>query len=104
MTIRYTPEAIRDLAGIRDYIRHTLKNPQAAAWIARGILGACGQLKQCPRMGPALEPRLCQPTHRRYLIWETIIVFYRIGDNTVSVARIPDGREDYLRILFSDEE
>lgn len=104
MTVRYTPEAIRDLAEIRDYIRHTLKNPQAAARITRGILGACGQLKQYPRMGPALEPRLSQPTELRYLIWETHIVFYRIGDNTVSVARILDGRQDYLRILFSDEE
>ena len=35
MNIRYTPEALRDLLEMKEYIRVTLQNPKAAARITK---------------------------------------------------------------------
>ena len=104
MTIRYTPVAIRDLQELRQYISKVLNNPKAAARIAKGILDSCAKLKQHPQFGMSLEAKIGQTTDLRYLICEKHIAFYRIDGNVISVARIIDGRQDYLRILFSNEE
>ena len=101
MTIRYTPEAIRDLQELRRYISQVLGNPQAAARISRGILDACAQLKDHPHLGPSLEAKLGQSTDLRYLICGKRIAIYRIDADVISVARILDCRLDYLQILFA---
>ena len=100
MTLLYTPEAIRDLQELRRYISQVLGNPQAAASISRGILDACAQLKDHPHLGPSLEARLGQPTELRYLICGKRIAIYRLDGDYISIARILDCRQDYLRILF----
>ena len=104
MTIRYTPGAIRNLQELRQDISKVLNNPKAAARIAKGILDSCAKLKQHPQLGMSLEAKIGQTTDLRYLICEKHIAFYRIDGNVISVARIIDGRQDYLRILFSNEE
>lgn len=104
MTIRYTPEAIRDLQQMRQYISKTLSNPRAAARISKMILDTCSKLKQHPKLGMSLEARTGQSTELRYLICEKYIAFYRIDGDVISVARILDGRQDYLRILFRNED
>lgn len=104
MTIRYTPEAIRDLQELRRYISKTLSNPKAAARISKGILDSCAKLKQQPQLGMSLEAKIGTSTDLRYLIYEKHIAFYRIDGDVISVARIIDGRQDYLRILFSNED
>ncbi|MBQ7858137.1 MAG: type II toxin-antitoxin system RelE/ParE family toxin [Oscillospiraceae bacterium] len=104
MTIRYTPEAVRDLQELRRYISKTLSNPKAAVRITQGILDSCARLKQHPQLGMSLEAKIGTSTDLRYLICEKHIAFYRIDSDTISVARIIDGRQDYLRILFSNED
>ena len=103
MTIRYTPEAIRDLQELRRYISKTLSNPKAAARISKGILDSCARLKQHPQLGMSLEAKIGISTDLRYLICEKHIAFYRIDGDVISVARIIYGRQDYLRILFGNE-
>ena len=103
MTVRYTPEAIRDLQELRQYISKTLGNPKAAARIVKTILDACSRLKQHPQMGASLESKIGKPTDLRYLICEKRIAFYRVDGETISVARIIDGRQDYLHILFQED-
>ncbi len=103
MTIRYTPEAMNDLRKTKDYIRKVLKNPKAAARISRAILDSCARLKEHPELGMSLEARTGIASDLRYLICEKHIALYRIDGNVVSVARILDGRQDYLRILFPDD-
>ncbi len=103
MTIRYTQEAMNDLRETKIYIRKVLKNPKAAARISRAILDDCAQLKEHPELGMSLEARTGTPSDLRYLICEKYIALYRIDGNVISVARILDGRQDYLRILFPDE-
>lgn len=103
MTIRYTPEAMNDLRETKAYIRKVLKNPKAAARIAKAILDACSRLKEHPELGMSLEARTGHNSDLRYLICEKYIALYRIDGNIISVARILDGRQDYLRILFQDD-
>ncbi len=104
MNIRYTPEALRDLLEMKEYIAGTLQNPKAAARITKEILDSCGQLKRFPEMGMSLDARTGTQTGLRCLRCGKRIAFYRIDGETVSVARILDGRQDYLRILFGDGE
>ncbi len=103
MTIRYTPEAINDLRETKRYIRNVLKNPKAAARISKAVLDACSQLKNYPELGMSLEERTGKSSDLRYLICEKYIALYRIDGNVISVARILDGRQDYLHILFHND-
>ena len=104
MILRYAPEAIQDLQETKRYIRKVLGNPKAAARIARNIMDTCSHLKQHPQLGASIQAKTGQPSDIRYLICENHIAFYRIDENIISIARILDGRQDYLRILFDDEE
>ena len=104
MTLRYTPEAIRDLQETKRYISKVLRNPKAAARITRNIMDTCAHLKQHPQLGASIQVKTGQSSDIRYLICENHIAFYRIDDNIISIARVLDGRQDYLRILFEGEE
>lgn len=104
MILRYTPEAIRDLQETKRYISKNLKNPKAAARITKSILDSCSHLKQHPKLSAALAGKIGRASDLRYLICENHIVFYQIDDDRISVARILDGRQDYLRILFEPVE
>lgn len=104
MTIRYTPETIRALQELRHYISQTLCNPKAATRISKGILDSCSKLKQHPQLGMPLEAKISTPTDLRYLTCEKHIAFYRIDGDVISIARIIDGKQDYLRILFGNED
>lgn len=104
MRLNYTPEAISDIQNIRHYIKHTLRNPTAAARISKAILDACSSLKTFPKMGVSIEGRTGFETDLRMLPCENWIAVYRVepDSDVVSVARIIDGRQDYMRILFGD--
>ena len=104
MRLNYTPEAISDIQEIRRYIGHTLRNPTAAARISKAILDACSSLKAFPKMGVSIEGRIGFKTDLRMLACENWIAVYRIepDSDVVSIARIIDGRQDYMRILFGD--
>lgn len=104
MTVRYTPEAIRDLQEMRRYISKTLGNPKAVERLSRMILDTCSKLKQHPQMGASLESKIGKPTDLRYLICEKRIAFCRVDGEAISVARIIDGRQDYLHILFREDD
>lgn len=104
MRLRYTPEARTDLAEIRSYIREVLKNPIAANRIAAGILESCSRLKEQPQMGAALSEKTGRETELRYLICGKHLAFYRIEEDTISVIRILDGRTQYMRVLFQQED
>lgn len=104
MKLRYTPEAISDLQAIRRYIKNTLHNPTAALRISKAILAACSSLKSFPKMGMSIESKTGFETDLRMLICESWVAVYRIEDESgmISVARIMDARQDYMRILFGE--
>lgn len=104
MRLVYTPEAISDIQEIKRYIGHTLRNPTAAARISKAILDACSSLKDFPKMGVSIESGTGFETDLCMLSCENWIAIYRIelDSDVVSVARIIDGRQDYMRILFGN--
>lgn len=104
MKLRYTPEAISDLQEIKRYIKNTLHNPTAALRISKAILAACSSLKSFPKMGMSIESKTGFETYLRMLTCENWVAVYRIEDESgmISVARIMDARQDYMRILFGE--
>ena len=104
MKLRYTPEAISDLQEIKRYIKNNLHNPTAALRISKAILAACSSLKSFPKMGMSIKSKAGFETDLRMLICESWVAVYRIEDESgmISVARIMDARQDYMRILFGE--
>lgn len=104
MKLKYSPMAISDLQEIRDYIKTTLHNPTAANRISKRILDCCSSLKRFPEMGVSVKAKTGFETDLRMLVCENQIVIYRVDTDTdtVSIARIINGRQDYIRILFGD--
>ena len=104
MRLNYTPEAISDLQNIKRYIQHTLRNPSAAARISKAILDTCSSLKTFPKLGVSVEGKTGFETDLRMLPCENWIAVCRIepDSDVVSIARVIDGRQDYMRILFGD--
>lgn len=100
MILRFTPEAIQDLQELKNYIGQTLHNAKAAARITKSILGSCAVLKSFPQSGTMLEVLTSQPSDVRYIVAENHLIFYRVEDGYVMIARILDGRTDYLKILL----
>ena len=104
MKLEYTPEAIKDLLECKDYIGKNLHNPKAAARIIKRILDTCALLKQFPEMGVSVEAKTGFETSLRMLNCENQIAVYCVDtdNDTVSIARIINGRQDYMRLLFGE--
>ena len=100
--VRLTPEAAADLIGIKTYISATLGNPIAAAGTVRRIIKSLRNLESHPEAGPSLEAKTGFKTDLRFLVCGSYIALYRVEGGDVSVARILNGRQDYMRVLFKD--
>ena len=102
MKLRYTPESLCDLQEIKRYIRSELHNPTAANRITKAILNGYAQLKQFPKMGVSIGAKTDYETDLRMLVVESYIALYRIETENVSVGRIINARQDYIRILLGE--
>ena len=102
--LRITPAAASDLAEIKAYISLELHNPQAAQRIVRSITHDLRHLQQSPHLGFAVSAKIGMETDLRALLSGNYFLFYRVENETVQVARILDGRQDYLRVLFGAAE
>ena len=101
MRIKYTPAAIADLQELKDYISKTLHNPKAAQRITKSIMDHCSQLKMHPQLGMSLAAKTGVETDLRYLVCEQYLTIYRVEDDLIMVARVLDGRTDYIKVLFN---
>ena len=100
--LKISPEAARDLAETRRYIAEDLKNRSAADRVARSILKSLRILTEYAEIGMSLEAKTGYPSDLRMLSCEKHIVFYRVEGGTVYVARILNGRQDYMHVLFGE--
>ncbi len=98
--LQITPEAKRDLQAIDFYISKKLKNPIAAKGVIRRITKNLRVLMQFENAGPSLQEKTGYPTALRFLVCGDYIAFYKVDGNVVSIARILNGRQDYLHILL----
>ena len=90
-TLRWAPDAVRDLARLRDFLGP--KNAAAAARAAERILQAAGTLRETPELGHAVEDEywreLLVPAGRI-----AYVLRYRIDEDAVVIARVWHSRED----------
>ena len=103
MKIKYTPAAIADLQELQNYIAKTLHNPKAAKRISKHIMDHCSLLKSHPYLGMSLSAKTGEECDLRYLVCEKHLAIYRVEGDLILIARILDGRTDYMRVLFSED-
>ena len=102
--LKITPAAASDLAEINAYISTQLHNPQAAQRIVKSITHDLRHLQQNPHLGFSVSAKTGRETDLRALLSGNYFLFYRVEIEAVQVARILDGRQDYLRVLFGAAE
>ena len=90
-TLRWAPDAVRDLARLRDFLGP--KNAAAAARAAERILQAVATLREQPELGHVVEDEdwreLLVPAGRI-----AYVLRYRIDEDAVVIARVWHSRED----------
>lgn len=100
VSLRYTPQAIEDMAEIKQYISEELENPSAAESTVSMIFKQIDNLRGFPDIGPFLKDRIGMITEYRFLIYGSYLVFYIHEKDIVSVYRVLYKKMDYLSILF----
>ena len=93
MKITYTPEAIKDLIRLREFIED--KNPQAAQRIAKELIKGIQQLKSFPLMGIEVE-EAPDPEMIRDLFAGRYIARYLVHSDEVHILRIWHHKEQRL--------
>lgn len=91
MKISYTPEAIADLARLREFIE--IKNPVAAQRIASELLIGIDKLKIFPKMGIQVL-RAPQPELIRDLFVGNYTIRYLIKGDEIIILRLWHGKEN----------
>ncbi len=98
----YSPDSLEDLENIRSYISDVLCNPTASLDITGKILHGIDSLSDSPELGPRISARFGILTDYRYLVIGRYLVVYRYTRKDVRIVRVFNGRQDYLKILFSE--
>lgn len=91
MRVRWSEEAIRDLARLRTFLRK--QNPGAATRAGEKIRAAAQGLESLPALGRANE----EDDLRRLVVpfgASAYVIRYRVQDDEAVVARVWHGRED----------
>ena len=100
--ILYSPEALDDLTGIKEYIRDKLLNPDAAIRVITKITKTIRKLEKTPQVGAPLTAVIGIDTDYRFVTSGNYLVFYRYCDKKCYIDRVLYKRRDYLSILFGD--
>lgn len=99
-TIVFSPEAVTDLTGIKNYIAEVLQNPGSSIKTVSHIVERIEQLSVFPESGPSLSNLFGFETPYRFLNCDAYLVFYRNDGDTVRIVRVLGSSQDYLEILF----
>ena len=102
--IRFSPDALEDLKGIKAYIAQELMNEQAASDTVSAIMKRVRQLSEFPKSGMQLSSVIGLGVSWRFIVCGSYTAFYRFENGEVYVSRVLYGRRDYMRILFDDGE
>lgn len=100
VSVKFSPEALKDLDGIYDYIANVLKSPDAADNTINKIPDKTDLLSDNPEIGTQLFFENDLFSGYRYMVSDNYLAFYRITNESVFVDRVIYGKRDYLKILF----
>ena len=99
--IRYSPQAAADIDSIWDIIYSVSENYEIADNYINGIISAIEEKDEFPKSGSPLIYRGLF-TGFYSVLYKKYLVFYRIRDEQIEVARVLFAASDYLKILFGD--
>ena len=101
MKIIYKHQAVIDIQQMQEYIANVLKNKTAARNFSKRILKDISILKTNPCIGVSVQEKFLITASLRMLVVDKQLVFYEVTDEeTVTIIRVLDGRQDYLAILL----
>lgn len=99
MKVVLSAEALSDLEQIGDYIAQD--NPARARGFVAELIGKARGLADMPNAFPVV-PRYAHLGLRRR-VHGNYLIFYRVGDERVTVIHILHGARDYEALLFPDD-
>lgn len=102
--LKYSPEALKDLDDIWEYIHSELSNPEAADHTVNAILDRAETLREFPCSGAPLGAISRIHSDYRFVTAGNYLAFYRIREETVYIDRVLYARRDCLRILLDRKE
>ena len=97
--IEYSKEAKEDLIGIKQYIKYNLQEPETANKLISKIRKSIKTLKENPEIYTIIDDDIIRKLEIRKLIVDNYIVFYRIKNDTIEIARIMYGRRNWINLL-----
>lgn len=102
-SVRYTPEAVRDMEAVWDGVYEASKNYDIADRYIEEFAEAIAAKKTFPLSGIPLEYRglftgFYSVNYKKYK------AFYRVRDDYMEVVRIIMAKSDYMKILFGETE
>ena len=102
-SIRYTPQAMRDMDAVWDGVYEASKNYDIADRYVDAFAEEIAAKRLSPFSGIALQYRglftgFYSVNYKKYK------VFYRVRENYIEVIRIIMAKRDYLTILFGEPE
>ena len=101
--LRVSPEAANDLREIRKYIAVQLDSLVAAKKLVSRILQSMRRLADFPKSGPVLSSVLNIETDYRFQVCGNYLIFYRLEQQTVYIARVLYGKRAYMKLLFGEQ-
>lgn len=99
MKVVIAHEAETDLEDIADRI--AIDSPARALSFVRELRVSCRTLADRPRAWPLMPDRGHGEIRRR--LHGAYLIFFRIGDDAVTVLRVLHGARDYDALLFPDD-
>lgn len=97
--IEYSKEAREDLIEIKRYIKYNLQEPETAQKLISKIRSEIDKLKNNPQMFAIIDDDFIKKFEIRKLIVDNYIVFYRIQNSNIQIARIMYGRRNWINLL-----
>ena len=102
-SVRYTPEAMRDMDTVWDGVYEVSKSYDIADWYVEEFADTIATKKIFPFSGIPLEYRglftgFCSVNYKKYK------AFYRVRDGYLEVIRIILTKIDYIKMLFGEQE
>ena len=97
--IEYSKEAREDLIEIKRYIKYNLQEPEIAQKLMSKIRSEIDKLKTNPQMFAIIDDDFIKKFEIRKLIVDNYIVFYRIQNSNIQIARIMYGRRNWINLL-----
>ncbi len=98
--VYYSPEFLKDLFSIEEYIKTQFCDPEAAERIVNGIVDATQILKEYPESGAKVYLPGGLDSGYRFVLFHEYLAVYMIRNEDVYISRVVHEKQDYLSVLF----